>query len=60
MYDELNKLVVLDLQSLIDVMKKVITIKRYDDAEREFKVLWRKVEKEGILEEKLLQHVWGS
>ncbi|XP_044183878.1 uncharacterized protein LOC122964379 [Acropora millepora] len=58
--DELNKLVVLDLQWLIDVMKKVITIKRYDDAEREFKVLWRKLEKEGILEEKLLQHVWGS
>ena len=56
--DELNKLVVLDLQWLIDVMKKVITIKRYDDAEREFKVLWRKLEKEGILEEKLLQHVW--
>ena len=56
--DELNKLVVLDLQWLIDVMKKVITIKRYDDAEREFKVVWRKLEKEGILEEKLLHHLW--
>ena len=39
-------------------MKEVITIKRYDDGEREFKFLWRKLEKEGILEEKLLQHVW--
>ena len=58
--DELNKLVVLDLQWLIDVMKKVITIKRYDDGEREFKILWRKLENEGILEEKLLQHVWSS
>ena len=56
--DELNKLVVLDLQWLIDIMKKVITIKRYDDAEREFKFLWCKLQKEGILEEKLLQHVW--
>ncbi|XP_044169489.1 uncharacterized protein LOC114951217 [Acropora millepora] len=56
---ELNKLVILDLQWLIDVMKKVITIKRYDDGEGEFKFLWRKLEKEGILEEKLLQHVWG-
>ena len=56
--DELNKLVVLDLQWLIDVMKEVITIKRYDDGEREFKFLWRKLQKEGILEEKLLQHVW--
>ena len=55
---ELNKLVILDLQWLIDVMKKVITIKRYDDGEGEFKFLWRKLEKEGILEEKLLQHVW--
>ncbi|XP_044171091.1 uncharacterized protein LOC122955367 isoform X2 [Acropora millepora] len=56
--DELNKLVVLDLQWLIDVMKEVITIKRYDDGEREFKFLWRQLQKEGILEEKLLQHVW--
>ena len=56
--DELNKLVVLDLQWLIDVMKKVITIKRYDDGERKFKGLWHKLEKEGILEEKLLHHVW--
>ena len=55
---ELNKIVILDPQWLIDVMKKVITIKRYDDGEGEFKFLWRKLEKEGILEEKLLQHVW--
>ena len=57
--EELNKLVVLDLQWLIDIMKKVITIKRYDDGEREFMDLWLKLEEEGILEEKLLQHVWG-
>ena len=56
--NDLNKLVVLDLQWLIDVMKEVITIKRYDGGEREFKFLWHKLEKEGILEEKLLQHVW--
>ena len=56
--DELKKIVFLDLQWLIDVMKKVITIKRYDDGEREFMNSWRKLEQEGILEEKLLQHVW--
>ena len=56
--EELNKLVVLDLQWLVDVMKGVITIKRYDDEEREFKYLWSKLQKEGILEEKLLRHVW--
>ena len=55
---ELNKLVVLDLQWLVDVMKKVITIKRYDDEEREFQFVWSKLEKEGILEEELLQHLW--
>ena len=57
---ELNKLVVLDAQWLIDVFKKVITVKRYDHDEREFKDLWRKVEKTGILEEKLLEHVWSA
>ena len=56
--DKLNKLVVLDLQWLIDVMKKVITIKRFDDGEREFMDLWRTLEEKGILEEKLLRHVW--
>ena len=56
--DDLNKLVVLDLQWLVDIMKEVITIKRYDDGEREFKFLWRKLQEQGILEEKLLQHVW--
>ena len=55
---ELNKLVVLDLQWLVDVMKEVITIKRYDDEERAFKFMWSKLQNEGILEEKLLQHLW--
>ena len=57
---ELNKLVVLDPQWLIDVFKTVITVKRYDHIERGFKDLWLKLEREGILEEKLLKHMWGS
>ncbi|XP_078360425.1 uncharacterized protein LOC144644773 [Oculina patagonica] len=57
---DLNKLVVLDAQWLIDVFKKVITVKRYDHEEREFKDLWHKLEKTGILEEELLEHVWGA
>ena len=56
---ELNKLVVLDPQWLIDVFKKVITVKRYDHEERGFDKLWIKLEEKGILEEKLLQHAWG-
>ena len=56
---ELNRLVVLDPQWLIDVFKEVITIRPYQGKEKEFKKLWFKLEKEGILEEKLLDHVWG-
>ena len=57
---ELNKLVVLNPQWLIDVFKKVITVKPYDHEEREFKALWKKLEETGILEETLLEHVWGA
>ena len=57
---ELNKLVVLDPQWLIDVFKNVITVKQYDHEEREFKDLWRKLEKTGILEQKLLEHLWSD
>ena len=56
---ELNRLVVLDPQWLIDVFKEVITIRAYHGKEKDFKKLWCKLEKEGILEEKLLDHVWG-
>ena len=57
---ELSRLVVLDPQWLIDVFKKVITVKPYDHEEREFKALWKKLEETGILEETLLEHVWGA
>ena len=55
----LNKLVVLDIQWLIDVFKKVITIEPYDGKGKQNKDLWIKLEKTGILDEKLLEHVWG-
>lgn len=55
---ELNELVVLDSQWLIDVFKQVITVRRYEGKEEEF-YLWQKLEKEGILDEKLLEYVWG-
>ncbi|KAL9963892.1 hypothetical protein ACROYT_G027447 [Oculina patagonica] len=56
---ELNRLVVLDPQWLIDVFKEVITVRPYHGKERKFKGLWCKLEREGILEEELLEHVWG-
>lgn len=56
---ELKRLVVLDPQWLIDVFKELITIRAYHGKGKKFKKLWCKLEKEGILEEKLLDHVWG-
>ena len=57
---ELNKLVVFDPQWLIDVFKAVITVKRYDQQEPGMNDSWLRLEREGILEEKLLDHAWGS
>ncbi|XP_044178339.1 uncharacterized protein LOC122960303 [Acropora millepora] len=57
---ELNKLVVLDPQWLIDVIKAVITVQRYDQEERGLNDMWLKLEREGILEEKLLHHAWSQ
>ena len=55
----LNNLVVLDSHWMVDVLKKVITIKPYDPKETtEFQTLWEKLEQTGILEEELLEHVW--
>ena len=57
--DLLNKLVVLDPQWLVDVFKKVITVKPYHREKKEIRTLWKKLETEGILEERLLHHVWS-
>ena len=54
----LNELVVLDPQWLVDVFKKVITIKPYDHEEEKFEDQWCKLEREGILNEELLLHMW--
>ena len=57
---QLNKMVILDPQWLIDVFKKVITITPYERKEAKFAQAWLMLERTGVLEEKLLQHVWGS
>ena len=56
---ELNKMVILDPQWLVDVFKKIITITPYKSSERQFTRLWLKLETTGILDERLLQHIWG-
>ena len=58
---ELNQLVILDPQWLIDVFKKVITVKpRHEWKEKKFEDLWCKLEGEGILDEDLVNHVWSD
>ena len=64
-FDETPKLkntVILDPQWLIDLFRKVITVKAYDPSadEERCEGLWRKLETEGILDEKLLQIAWGA
>ena len=56
---ELNKLVVLDPQWLIDVFKKVITVQpAYKLTEKKLLDKWNKLEAHGLLDEKLLVHMW--
>ena len=54
----LEAIVILDPQWLIDVFKKVITVKRYDETQLKNEELWRKLEKSGILDEELLEDAW--
>ena len=56
---ELNEMVVLDPQWLIDVFKKVITVQPADQCKnKKILKLWEKLENEGILDERLLVHMW--
>ena len=57
---ELESIVILDPQWLIDVFKKVITIKTYEHTEENVEELWLKLEETGILDERLLDHAWKS
>lgn len=56
---ELNRLVILDFEWLLNVFKGVMSVKLYEGSENIFEHLWRKLETEGILEENLLEYVWG-
>ena len=55
---ELERMVILDPQWLVDVLKNVITVRRYKDTEHAVKDLWIQLEKTGILDEKLIDHAW--
>ena len=58
MLNLLNKIVILDRQWLIDVFKEVITITPFKKSKREHTEQWKKLEKRGILEKRLLEDLW--
>ena len=55
---ELERMVILDPQWLVDVLKNVITVRRFKHTEHPVKDLWIQLEKTGILDEKLIDHAW--
>ena len=58
---KMRNMVILDPQWLIDLFRKVITVKPYDRtaAEEYDENMWENLEVNGILDDKLLQTVWG-
>ena len=59
---KLEDMVILDLQWLIDLFRKVITVKPYErkSDEPQCKELWKKLQNKGVLEEKLIQVAWRN
>ena len=55
---ELERMVILDPQWLVNVLKNVITVRRFKHKERSVKDLWLKLEETGILDEKRINHTW--
>ena len=55
---ELERMVILDPQWLVDVLKNVITVTRFKHTEHPVRDLWIKLEDTGILDEKLIDHAW--
>ena len=55
---DLAKLVLLDAQWLIDIFKKVITVKPRECQSPQFRKYWRVLEREGVLHLELVEHVW--
>ncbi|CAH3185864.1 unnamed protein product, partial [Porites evermanni] len=55
---ELRNMVILSPQWLIDMFKEVITVRSWELVEESVEDLWRNLEKNGILDEKLLDSIW--
>ena len=55
---ELERMVILDHQWLVDVLKSVITVRPFKHTEHPVKDLWMRLEETGILDKKLIDHAW--
>ncbi|XP_033125476.1 uncharacterized protein LOC117123592 isoform X2 [Anneissia japonica] len=55
-----NDIVVLNPQWLIIIFTKIITINKDEENWPAYKKYWSKLEEKGILEEKLVNHVWSK
>ena len=58
--EKLKDLVILDPQWLIDLFRKVITVKRYNrtSGEEQFLELWKRLQDKGVLDQRLVQAAW--
>ena len=56
---ELERMVILNPQWLVDVLKEVITFKCFNHRDKRVQGHWLDFESSGILERELLDHVWG-
>jgi hypothetical protein len=61
-YFEDTNMVVIDIQWLLDMFVKVITVKPFLEwrLQPEFTKCWRRLEDEGILDRALVEHVWSA
>ena len=55
---ELERMVMLDPQWLVDVLKNLITVRRFKHTEHPVKDLWIQLGETGILDEKLIDYAW--
>ncbi|XP_033112466.1 uncharacterized protein LOC117113280 isoform X1 [Anneissia japonica] len=58
--EKLKYTVITNLRMMIDLLTKIITVVKPDDIDRlpTLMHLWNKLDSEGILQEKLLRHLW--
>ncbi|XP_033106033.1 uncharacterized protein LOC117108180 [Anneissia japonica] len=58
--EKLKNTVITNLHMMIDFLTKIITVVKPDDIDKWPKMMpmWNKLDEEGILEEKLLRHLW--